>query len=146
MSRSPRKRDPGEGSTVVSSADEARFFEIACEPSFFPPADIHETSRDLVLRIELPGVPAEAVAVHVTGETIEVSGVKDRDPSGEEASFLCVERSHGRFHRTFELSGSFDMGRVSAALRDGILVLTVPKCEERRGRRRRVPVARRESR
>ncbi len=32
------------------------------------------------------------------------------------------------------------MGRVTAVLKDGVLLLCIPKCEERRGKRRRIQV------
>jgi HSP20 family molecular chaperone IbpA len=63
-----------------------------------------------------------------------------RDTCGEDASFLCVERTFGKFRRSFELTGCLNMGMVRAVLKNGILVLCIPKCSERRGKRKRIKV------
>jgi HSP20 family molecular chaperone IbpA len=39
------------------------------------------------------------------------------------------------------MTGCLNMGRVTASLREGVLIVAVPKCRERRGHRRRIPVA-----
>jgi HSP20 family molecular chaperone IbpA len=80
------------------------------------------------------------VAVFVQGESIEVIGEKKRDSCGSEASFLCLERTFGKFRRMFEVTGCLNMGLVKAVLTGGILMLSIPKCEERRGKRRRIKV------
>ena len=63
-----------------------------------------------------------------------------RDSCGADISFLCLERTFGKFRRTFEVTGCLNMGLVKAVLTEGVLVLCIPKCEERRGKRRRVKV------
>jgi HSP20 family molecular chaperone IbpA len=70
-----------------------------------------------------------------------VVGEKKRDACGAEVSFLCLERTFGKFRRTFEVTGCLNMGHVKAVLTGGILRLSIPKCEERRGRKRRILVA-----
>lgn len=115
--------------------------DVASESPSTPPADINETAEGVVIRIEVPGVPAEDIHVMVHGSTVEVWGEKKRERIGQEASFLCLERSFGPFRRAFELAGCFNMAGVAAELSGGILTVTIPKCEERRGRARRVPIA-----
>jgi HSP20 family protein len=70
-----------------------------------------------------------------------VAGEKKPDSSAVEASYLCVERSFGRFRRAFELSGCLNMAGVRVVLAGGVISLFVPKREERRGRARNVPIA-----
>lgn len=115
--------------------------DVASELPNNPPADINETRDGLVIRVELPGVPAADIQVLVQGATIEVAGEKKRERLAHEASILCLERAFGPFRRAFELSGCFDMAEVRAELSGGILTITVPKREERRGRPRRIPIA-----
>lgn len=119
----------------------ATFVDIASEGPISLLADISEVQTGIVIRMELPGVPAENVAVTVRGSTIEVSGEKSPDAAGSCASYMCLERAFGRFSRSFELSGSLNMSGVTAALREGVLTVFVPKRDERRGRAVRVPVA-----
>jgi HSP20 family protein len=56
------------------------------------------------------------------------------------ATFHLAERAFGRFARGVRLTGAFDAGRADATLRDGVLRVTLPRIEERRGGERRIHV------
>ncbi|MHB8782757.1 MAG: Hsp20/alpha crystallin family protein [Desulfobacteria bacterium] len=110
--------------------------ESACQP----PSDVVEVDDAVRVVLELPGVPAASVQVRVQGNRIEVTGEKPPDFPAGEASFLCLERIFGKFQRAFEVRGSVNLGDVSARMTNGVLVITIPKVVERRGRERRIPV------
>lgn len=114
--------------------------DISDESAYRPPSDVHETQETVIVRMELPGVCVENVDVRVRGSRIEVSGEKPPDTVCEEVSYLCLERSFGRFHRAFDVSGSVNLARMTASLKGGVLVLSLPKIPERRGREHKVPV------
>lgn len=130
-----------EDPVVISTAGHVTFFDTIGDPAFVPPADVIETADTLIVRMELSGVAFEDAEVFVEGNTVVVTGEKRRDASCADASFLCLERSFGKFHRAFEMAGCLNMAQVTAVLREGVLVIAVPKCGERRGHRRRVPIA-----
>jgi HSP20 family protein len=90
--------------------------------------------------LEIPGVPVASVQVRVMGNRIEVTGEKAPDFPAGETTFLCLERIFGKFQRAFEVRGSVNLGEVTARMANGILVITIPKVPERRGRERRIPV------
>jgi HSP20 family protein len=110
--------------------------ESACQP----PSDVVEVDDAVRVLLEIPGVPAASVQVRVLGNRIEVTGEKIPDFPAGETSFLCLERIFGKFRRAFEVRGSVNLGEVSARMADGILVITIPKVAERRGRERWIPV------
>ncbi len=139
---SGRKRwEEVEDPVLRENMGQVTFLDPSGDPVFLPPSDVNETAAELIIRMELPGVRGNEVAVFVEGEHIDVVGVKKRDSCGSDTSFLCIERTFGNFRRTFEAIGCLDMGRLKAVLRNGVLVMSVPKCEERRGKRRRIAVA-----
>ena len=140
--RGAKKRIGGpRGAGEIYVVGPPTFADIAQEGPIQLFADVSETRTGIVIRLELPGVPAESIDVTVRGSTIEVSGEKAPDAAGADASYMCLERAFGRFSRSFELSGSLNMSGVTAALRGGVLTVFVPKQEERRGRALRIPVA-----
>ena len=110
--------------------------ESACQPL----SDVVEVDDTVRVLLEIPGVPAASVRVRVLGNRIEVTGEKTPDFPAGETSFLCLERIFGKFQRAFEVRGSVNLGEVSARMANGILVITIPKIAERRGRERRIPV------
>lgn len=142
MSRTPKKRnvEEGEGQVLITSRSRLTILDLAGEHGILPPADIHETEDGITIRLELPGIPARSIGVFVQGMVIEVTGEKIQESFGAQVSFLCMERTFGKFYRAFEMNGCLNMAHVSAALKGGVLSLCIPKCEERRGRRRRIPI------
>jgi HSP20 family protein len=114
--------------------------DITSESGYRPPADVNETADAVSIRMELPGVSVRHVQVIVRGSRIEVSGEKRSDHVGGDASFLCMERTFGKFCRTFEVNGPVNLGELSAGLAGGVLTLRIPKVPERRGRERRVRI------
>ena len=110
--------------------------ESACQPL----SDVVEVDDAVRVLLEIPGVPAASVQIRVLGNRIEVTGEKIPDFPAGETSFLCLERIFGKFQRAFEVRGSVNLGEVSARMANGILVITIPKVVERRGRERRIPV------
>ena len=110
--------------------------ESACQPI----SDVVEVDDAVRVLLEIPGVPVASVQVRVVGSRIEITGEKIPDFPAGETSFLCLERTFGKFQRAFEVRGSVNLGEVSARMANGILVITIPKIPERRGRERRIPV------
>lgn len=114
--------------------------DLPVESTCQPLSDIVEVDDAVRILLEIPGVPATSVQVRVLGNRIEVTGEKIPDFPPGETSFLCLERIFGKFQRAFEVRGSVNLGEVSARMANGILVITIPKVAERRGRERRIPV------
>jgi HSP20 family protein len=142
LSRTSRKKTVGEGENRddLRMMGQVMLLDISDENAWRPPSDVHETPETVIIRMEIPGVPADGVEVLVKGARIEVCGEKRPDTASEEASFLCLERSFGRFHRAFDVNGPVNLSRIVVTLKGGVLALHLPKIQERRGRERRVPV------
>ena len=100
-----------------------------------PLADAYETPEAFVVLLELPGIDEDDVEVHVDGDMLTVKGQRRGLPLRPDR-FHRMERSHGPFLRSFQLSEEVDPARVSAQLRDGVLRLELPKVTGRAGSRR----------
>ncbi|MEM5425910.1 Hsp20/alpha crystallin family protein [Paraburkholderia ferrariae] len=104
-----------------------------------PAVDVLEDSRGITLYADLPGVPREKLDVRVQDGnlTIEAESVIPT-PSGLRLQHGEVRHPH--FRRAFALSPDFDVSRIDAQLRDGVLMLTIPRREEAKPRRIEVSV------
>ncbi len=128
------------GGKVRGMTGRIALLDLSEAGAYRPPSDVTEVDDAVKILLEVPGVPPDALQVWVRGDCIEVTGEKPPEfPSGE-TSFLCLERIFGRFRRVFEVVGCLNLGEVSARLSEGLLVITIPKIVERRGRERRIPV------
>lgn len=104
------------------------------------PVDIHENVEEVVLHIELPGVPAAEVQVRVEDNVLTVEGEKKFTGDRERDSYLRIERYYGKFSRSFTMPHYVDSGKILAEARDGILTLRLPKKAETKPRQIQVKV------
>lgn len=106
-----------------------------------PALDIIETTTGLEILMDLPGVPASAVHVTVERGTLVIAGQKQLPACAHgNAGFHLAERGFGRFARAVEIDGAYDTGKASATLTHGELRITLPRIDDRRGRRITIPV------
>ncbi|MEK6280303.1 MAG: Hsp20/alpha crystallin family protein [Acidobacteriota bacterium] len=118
---------------------------VAEEPlasdTWAPPVDLCETADAIFLRVELPGVAADQIKVGATNTQLRIWGEKKRSkPRNRIVSHLCSERSYGRFCRLVPLRWTLSVQDATAELANGILMVRLPKIEDRRGVEFRIPV------
>jgi HSP20 family protein len=138
-----RQKSPGEVREEGAAArrtGHVLLLDLPVESAYQPLSDVVEMDDAVRVLLEIPGIPAASVQVRVLGNRIEITGEKPPDFPAGETSFLCLERIFGKFQRAFEVRGSVNLGEVSARMANGILVITIPKIADRRGRERRIPV------
>jgi HSP20 family protein len=100
-----------------------------------PACDIHEDAKGYVLSLDLPGFKKEDINVELTGQTLVVSGRRQREMQGEGARPRRVERQYGEFLRTFALPEEVRGEGVEASYEDGVLSLSLPKSEAAKPKR-----------
>jgi HSP20 family protein len=102
--------------------------------SWVPPVDLCETEAAIWLRIELPGVNSEQIRIGLCNTRIRIWGEKKRQATRRRIiSHLCSERSYGKFSRVVPLRWTISVREATAQLKNGILLVCLPKIEDRRG-------------
>ena len=97
---------------------------------FTPRFDVKEAKDAYVIKADLPGVKQDGVEVSVNGSMLTVSGKREDEQRTEGKQYFTLERSYGTFSRSFSLPDTADAQNVSADLKDGVLVINVPKRPE----------------
>ena len=108
---------------------------------FTPPIDVVETETAIQILLDLPGTDAKHVSVVFSRNVLLISG--EKQPTGCEhgdAAFHIAERAFGRFARAIGVEGAFDAGKAVATLQNGELRVVLPRLQERRGAKIRIPV------
>jgi HSP20 family protein len=97
-------------------------------PLFVPPADIYETTDNIVLLVEMPGVAMDGLDITLEKRLLSISG---RVPKQEHKGYRQVyaEYADGDYERAFTLSEDIDRDRIEATLSNGVLRLVLPKAE-----------------
>lgn len=99
-----------------------------------PPVDLCETETMIIVRAELPGLAADQIKIGLCNTKLRIYGEKKRRPARRRImSYLCSERSYGKFGRIVPLRWTFSVRDTKAFLKDGVLHIHLPKIEDRRG-------------
>lgn len=110
-------------------------------PTWRPATDILELEDAVLVLVEVPGLAPEDLEVQVEGTVLSVRGRRQLSFAGsEEGCFHCLERREGSFARRLEVATSVNFAAARAELRAGVLTIELPKLEDRRRRRRVIPV------
>jgi HSP20 family protein len=93
-----------------------------------PAADISETSKEYLIKAELPAVKKEDVDVSAHDGVITIKGERIEKSDGDEKQHR-VESFRGSFSRSFSLPADVDESAISAESKDGVLQVHLPKTE-----------------
>jgi HSP20 family protein len=101
---------------------------------FLPPVDIYETAETIVVLADMPGVAADKVTIDIKDDQLTISG-EITPPPGNQEHLVVQEYDTGNFLREFTLGQLVDQNRIEAAMKDGVLRLTLPKVEKAKPRK-----------
>jgi len=95
-----------------------------------PPVDILETKEKTILKAELPGFDENQIHLHFEDGILSLEGERKFEKENADENYHRVERSYGRFVRSFTIPSNVDNEKISAAFQNGILTVELPKREE----------------
>jgi HSP20 family protein len=98
-----------------------------------PRVNIIDKEDTVVVEAELPGVPKEGVDLEVKDGELTLIG---RRSNGEYAGrTLIAERPRADYRRVFALSSTIDASRIDAAMKNGLLLITLHKTDKAKPKR-----------
>lgn len=98
------------------------------------PMDVVRRGEELVVRVDLPGVPAEKIGLTVENQTLTIA-VERHSTYGDGEQVLLQERFDGSMTRRLRIPDWADADNVTADYTDGVLSLTLKVAEKARARR-----------
>ncbi len=101
---------------------------------YVPVTDIFETDAALMLALEMPGVDRENVDVRLESGVLTIEG-EINFAKYEGLVPVYTEYSVGNYARSFDLSSDIDQEHISAELKDGVVILTLPKAAKAKPRK-----------
>lgn len=91
--------------------------------------DIKDEGDHYLLQAELPGVQKEDIDLDVKDGILTITASHQQSSQQTQGNYVCRERRTGSFTRSFNLEGIQEDG-ITAAYRDGVLELVLPKRQE----------------
>ena len=108
--------------------------ERESEIALRPPVDIFEDAEGITLQLDMPGVSKDRLVIQADKDNLVIEGSAQIDmPSGMEALYAEVRST--LFRRSFTLSSELEAEKIDASLKDGVLMLRVPRRAELRPRK-----------
>jgi HSP20 family protein len=104
------------------------------------PMDVVRRTDELVVTVDLPGVPAEQISVNLENRMLTI-GAERRSAYGEGEAVLLQERFDGAVSRRLRLPDWVDADAVSAEHRDGVLTVRLPLSDRAKPRQIAVTAA-----
>ena len=98
--------------------------------SFVPAVDIYEDEHNIILTAETPGVEEKDLDISLENGVLTISGERKMENEEKQDNFHRIERSYGRFTRSFTLPPTVDNENVKAEFSNGVLKVTLAKREE----------------
>ena len=95
-----------------------------------PLTDISETNDEYILNMDLPGVKKDDVKISYSNGELIVSGERKQEKDDKNSKYHRIERSYGKYYRSFTLPEKIDEDKIEAEFNNGSLTIKVPKSEE----------------
>jgi HSP20 family protein len=95
-----------------------------------PMVNVEETENEFIISAEIPGMEKKDITIVVNNGVLSISGEKKDESETKEKNYHRIERSYGKFERSFVLPDGVDHDKIDANYKNGVLELSLPKMEE----------------
>ncbi|MCD6283386.1 Hsp20/alpha crystallin family protein [bacterium] len=95
-----------------------------------PLVDIKEEDNGFKVKVDLPGMDKDDICIEVDGNRLAISGERKFEQEEKKENYHFVERSYGKFYRSFTLPAIVQADKIDATYKDGVLEVNLPKKEE----------------
>jgi HSP20 family protein len=95
-----------------------------------PLTDISENKDQYILKMDLPGVSKENLKLSFHDGELIISGERKQEKEDKDSKYHRIERTYGKYFRSFTLPQTIQADKINAEFKDGQLTITVPKSEE----------------
>jgi len=100
--------------------------------------DVYQTPEDIVVESTVAGVKPEDIDVDVTSESVTIRGERHRENKIEEGNYFYRECFWGKFSRSVILPQEIDPDKAHSSLKNGVLVIRLPKIHRNKSRKLKV--------
>ena len=102
------------------------------------PAEVSDDDKQVVVKLEAPGMETEDFDIHVQDDVLLIRGEKKFQREESKGQYHLLERAYGRFERAIPLPAEVDHSKSVASYRRGLLQINLPKTVDRKRRRIKV--------
>jgi len=93
-----------------------------------PRADVVETTEEIVVRMEMPGISAQDIDIQLDKDVLSIKA--EKKVVQNDIVYHRSEIRYGLLKRAFTLPAHVQRDKIDAAYVDGVLTIHLPKAEE----------------
>jgi HSP20 family protein len=93
------------------------------------PVNVAESDGEYIVRAEVPGFGGKDIEVIVEPLYLAISGKRETKEDKQNGKMICSESRADRIFRVLDLPSVVDTSKVSTTLKDGILIVDLPKAQ-----------------
>lgn len=97
--------------------------------AWLPDVDIVEDKDRIDVQVDLPGMEKDDIKVSVEDNILTLKGERRSFKEEKEKTYHQVERTYGKFTRSFSLPSTVDGSKIKANYKNGVLKIELPKTE-----------------
>lgn len=106
-----------------------------------PNVEVAEADGAYEITAELPGLDEKDVEVTVQEGLLTLSGEKKAEREEKKKDYYLSERGYGAFKRTFRIPDDVEGDKIAAAMKKGVMTITMPKSAESKAKARKVAIS-----
>ncbi len=115
-------------------------FNFGAQLAPVPAIELADKGKEYQLTAEIPGLTEDDIEITVAEGVLTLSGEKREEADREEEGIAISERRYGSFSRQLRLPADVDPEKISAAIKKGVLTLTMGKDEAAAARTRKIEI------
>jgi len=104
-----------------------------------PAIEVSEREGKYTVRAELPGLKPEDVKLEITNDALVLEGERKFEHDETNGGVHRTERRYGHFYRVIQLPEGTNAEEARAKFENGVVEVTVPVPQQRKGRRQ-IPI------
>jgi HSP20 family protein len=105
-----------------------------------PAVDVYQTDSEVVVLMEIAGIPEEEIELQVEGRSLVIHGHRKPARGGPRRVYSQMEITTGPFRRNLLLPAEVNAEEAHAAYQNGILEIRLPMTRPSTGRHLRIIV------
>ena len=117
--------------TGNGNGNKGELAEIGELADWSPAVDVTEDDKEYLITADLPEVDKKDIKVTAEDGRLTISGERKREKEEKKKTWHRVERSYGKYVRSFRLPDEVEAGKVDASFKNGVLTVHLPKSPEK---------------
>ena len=128
-------------SVIAKNSDEETLPETFEDNEGQLTIDVYQTPSEIVVESTIAGVDPENLDISINNESVTIRGKRERTTKINDDDYFYQECYWGKFSRSIILPQEVDADNANASLKNGILVIRLPKLNRQKAKKLKVKLS-----